>query len=331
MACGGDGTLAGVPRLEIKRQMGRGDIAAVSELLEVAGEVDGHPALGEHQWLDLVAGGREGFAGLVAWEPGHSHPVGYAQLTHETRRRSWALELVVDPHHRDRHPDIGPRLGAAALAIVRAEGGGHVQLWIPRPTPAHDALAADLGLARDRDLLQLRRPLPYPAEEPSLAVRPFVPGRDDGAWLAMNARAFAAHGEQGAWTAETLADRLTQPWFDADGFLLHERQGRLAGFCWTKVHPDRHPPLGELYVVAVDPDFQGHGLGRALAATGLAHLGDRGLPVAMLYVDAANGPAVGLYRSMGFAVDHLDRSYTAEVVPSQPRAPAPTPTTEPMP
>ncbi|HET9443465.1 MAG TPA: hypothetical protein VFO65_09080, partial [Acidimicrobiales bacterium] len=67
--------------LEVKRQMGQGDIAAVSELLEVAAEADGHAPLGEHQWLDLVEGGRSGFAGLVAWEPGHDHPLGYAQVT----------------------------------------------------------------------------------------------------------------------------------------------------------------------------------------------------------------------------------------------------------
>ena len=69
--------------------MGQGDIAAVSELLDVATDVDGHRPLGEHQWLDLVQGGREGFAGLVAWEPGHGHPVAYAQLTRGAG--SWAL------------------------------------------------------------------------------------------------------------------------------------------------------------------------------------------------------------------------------------------------
>ena len=48
-----------LPRVEVKRQMGRGDIAAVSALLDVAESVDGHRPLGEHQWLDLVQGGRQ--------------------------------------------------------------------------------------------------------------------------------------------------------------------------------------------------------------------------------------------------------------------------------
>src|SRR5438067_11842099 len=112
--------------------MGRGDIAAVSALLDVAESVDGHRPLGEHQWLDLGQGGREGFAGLVAWEPGHDHPVGYAQLTRGTG--SWALEFVVDPHHRLPGCPIGHDLVRSALEEVRAEGGGHVHLWVNKPT-----------------------------------------------------------------------------------------------------------------------------------------------------------------------------------------------------
>src|SRR5947209_18847149 len=111
--------------------MGRGDIDAVSALLDVAESVDGHRPLGEHQWLDLVHGGRAGFAGLVAWEPGHDHPVGYAQVTRGPD--NWALEYVVDPHHRVDGAPIGDDLVRAALDVVRLEGGGHVHLWVNKP------------------------------------------------------------------------------------------------------------------------------------------------------------------------------------------------------
>jgi mycothiol synthase len=304
-----------VARLEVKRQMGRGDIAAVSELLEVATEVDGHHPLGEHQWLDLVHGGRHGFAGLVAWEPGHGHPVGYAQLTREQapdRDATWALEYVVDPHHRRTDLGIGQDLVGAALAIVRQEGGGHVHLWVPKPTPVHDALAEAVGLRRGRELRQLRRPLPV-GEAATIDVRPFVPGADEVAWLEVNNRAFRWHPEQGGWDLETLRNREEQPWFDPAGFLLHERDGKLAGFCWTKVHDDHDRPLGEIYVVAVDPGFQGLGLGRQLVLAGLDWLAGRGLRHAMLYVDADNEPALRLYEKLGFTVDHVDRAYVGDV------------------
>jgi mycothiol synthase len=276
----------------------------------VAAQADGHAPLGEHQWLDLVEGGRTGFAGLVAWEPGHGHPVGYAQVTRGDT--SWALEFVVDPHHRDEGCTIGHDLVRAALDVVRDEGGGRISLWVPKPTAASDAVATGAGLRRGRDLLQMRRPLPA-GDEYGLDTRPFVPGRDEDAWLEVNNRAFASHPEQGGWDIDTLKRREAEPWFDPAGFLLHEQAGRLVGFCWTKVHRDNDPMLGEIYEVAVDPDVQGQGLGRRLVLAGLDWLTARGIPTAMLYVDESNTGAVHLYEGLGFTVDHLDRAYVGEV------------------
>ena len=300
--------------------MAQGDIDAVSELIDVATAADGHRPLGDHQWLDLVQGGREGFAGLVAWEPGHDHPVGYAQLTKGAE--SWALEYVIDPHHREGAAGIGTTLVEAALAVVRNEGGGHVHLWVPKPRPAHDEIAARTGFTPGRELLQMRRPLPV-GEPWQLELRAFEPGYDEAAWLEVNNRAFHWHPEQGGWDLETLKSRERQPWFDPTGFLLHERDDRLAGFCWTKVHHDHDPPLGEIYVVAVDPDFQGLGLGRALVLAGLDSRHARGLTVGMLYVDRSNTPAVHLYEDLGFAVDHLDRAYVTDVAPQSAAGPPP--------
>jgi mycothiol synthase len=299
-----------VHRVEVKRQMGRGDIAAVSELLQVAETADGHSPLGEHQWLDLVHGGREGFAGLVAWEPNHGHPVGYAQVSRGPS--NWALEFVVDPHHRVPGNTIGLDLVTSALDIVRREGGGHVHLWVNKPRPEHDEIAAATGLQRGRELYQLRRPLPVD-EKWELTTRPFRPGADDESWLAVNNRAFHWHPEQGGWDLATLKAREAEPWFDPEGFLLHEEDGRLAGFCWTKVHAAHEPPLGEIYVIAVDPDWQGTGLGRRLVLAGLDHLARRGLTVGMLYVDATNKPALKLYVDLGFEIDHIDRAYVVDV------------------
>jgi mycothiol synthase len=297
-------------RLEIKRQMGPADVSAVSALLDAAAAHDHHRALGDHQWVDLVQGGREGYGGLVAWEPGHDHPVGYAQVTRGAD--SWALEYVVDPHHRSADGSIAQELVAAALELVAGSGGGHVHMWVPKPSEPDDAVASTMGLKRGRDLLQMRRPLPV-AEAWSLSWRAFVPGQDEPAWLEVNNRAFEWHPEQGGWDRSILAAREAQPWFDPAGFLLHERDGRLAGFCWTKIHADEEPPLGEIYVIAVDPDFAGHGLGRQLVLAGLDYLAGRGLAVGMLYVDAANTPAVRLYEDLGFTVDHVDRAYVGDI------------------
>jgi len=157
-------------------------------------------------------------------------------------------------------------------------------MWVPKPGPINDAVAAAVGLRRGRDLVQMRRELPVTEQSAAMSVRPFRTGEDELAWLEVNNRAFRDHPEQGSWDLATITEREHQPWFDPRGFLLHERDGRLAGFCWTKVHEPENDlmnevlmhHLGEIYVIAVDPDFQGHGLGRQLVLAGLASLSERG-------------------------------------------------------
>ena len=46
----------------------------------------------------------------------------------------------------------------------------------------------------------------------------------------------------------------------------------LIGACWTKIHRDRTPPLGEIYVIDVDPRHHGQGWGRSLTVAGLEYL-----------------------------------------------------------
>ena len=314
-------------KVDIKRRMGEADIAAISALLEAASVADGHRALGEHQWLDLVQGGREGFAGFVARQAGRERVIAYAQIS-RGNDANWAVEYVVHPRWRaSSGAELRTELLSAALKVIESQGGGHVHLWVPKPGEIDDTVAAAVGMRRGRDLVQMRRPLPVGEESAVISVRPFRVGEDELAWLEVNNRAFRGHPEQGSWDLATIQEREHQPWFDPSGFLLHERTGRLAGFCWTKVHEPEDDlmneslkqALGEIYVIAVDPDFQGHGLGRQLVLAGLASLYERGVTTGMLYVDHDNEAARRLYFSLGFGDDHTDRAYVIDVAPSEAR------------
>jgi mycothiol synthase len=186
---------------------------------------------------------------------------------------------------------------------TRDAEGRLVALEADPSTDDHERAAAEAGLVLVRQVLQLRRPLPAPAPA-TLELRAFVPGRDDAAFLEVNNRAFAWHPDQGGWTQAQLDARIGEPWFDPEGFLLHERDGRLAGFCWTKVHPPTatDPQLGEIFVIAVDPDFHGLGLGRALTLAGLDHLARAGVGTGMLHVERTNVAARALYDDLGFTL-----------------------------
>ncbi len=208
---------------------------------------------------------------------------------------------------------------SAQLGINPSDDGGRRQWWLRgAPNAMHD-LARSVGLVEVRRLHQMRRPLPVEAEltggTPPLVTRPFDPARDIDSWLDVNNRAFDFHPDQGGWTGATLRIRMSEPWFDLDDFLVHDGDdGRLDGFCWTKLHQDTTPHIGEIYVIAAAPERHGTGLGRALVLAGLDHQWQRhATPIGMLYVEADNEPALRLYRRLGFVVHSDDAAY--EVAP----------------
>jgi mycothiol synthase len=298
----------GRPRsLQTYAALGPEQTEAVLALLAEAARTDGQQAVSEQGRLQLRGGEREGVSHLLLSVDGEL--VGYAQLEDTDPVEPPAAELVVHPSYRGN--GHGRALGSALLAA----SGKRLRVWAHGGHSAARHLAQVLGLTLFRELRQMRRPLadldlPDPVLPEGVSVRTFVPGRDDAAWLAVNAAAFAHHPEQGALTQRDLDDRKAEAWFDPEGFFLAEKDGRLVGFHWTKVHAAER--LGEVYVLGVSPDAQGGGLGRSLTTIGLRHLAGQGLPTAMLYVDADNKAAVSVYERLGFVTHETDLMYRTE-------------------
>ncbi|SIQ18651.1 mycothiol synthase [Micromonospora avicenniae] len=276
------------------------EIADVLALARAAGDTDGADPFDEHTLLRLRD--PEAPAVHLIARAGDGTLSGYAHLDTTDPAAGVGVELVTHPARR--RNGVGRALARGAVAAAT----GPLRAWAHGDHPSAAALAVDLGFTRARVLWQLRRSLTAPVTEPRLpdgvTLRAFQPGVDDDSWLALNARAFAEHPEQGRWTAEDLRVRLAEPWFDPAGFLLavEESTGQLLGFHWTKVHErPGSARIGEVYVLGVDPAAHRGGLGRALTAAGLAYLRDRrGLDRVMLYVDESNSPAVALYERLGF-------------------------------
>ncbi len=187
----------------------------------------------------------------------------------------------------------------------RDDAGRLLSLESEPATDADAAEAAAAGLSLVRCNQQLRIRLPLADSTPPFPTRAFVVGADDDAFLRVNNLAFAWHPDQSNRTHDQLNELVQEPWFDAEGFLLHEIDGTLAGFCWTRVHAETatDPRLGEIFVIAVDPTFHGQGLGRSLTIAGLDFLASKSIEVGMLHVEHDNVAAQSLYRDLGF-VEH---------------------------
>jgi mycothiol synthase len=302
------------PLVVDSERLSAAEVAEVATLLRAAASADGVRPVSEEGELRLQHGGPPGGRNLLVRIDGAL--AGYARLD------DGAAELVVHPAFRRRG------LGAALLTRLEELAGGAVSVWAHGDLPGSAELAGSRGYDRARVLLQMRRDLagvdpdPQPALPDDVTVRPFRPGRDEDAWLRVNARAFAWHPEQGSWTREDLLLREAEAWFDPAGFLLAWRgdpdDGVLLGSHWTKVHPAgdaADEAIGEVYVLGVDPDAQGMRLGAALTDLGLASLRRRGLHEVLLYVEESNAPAVRLYETRGFTRFAVDVQWRSPATP----------------
>ncbi len=292
-----------VQRVETVSDLTDAQREAVTRLLAAATTADGVRPLSEQFLLGLRPG--SGSSHLIAGSADVAEVAGYAQVAGD------AAELVVAPSHRRQG------VGTALLAAL-ADG---VRIWSHGDLAGAAAFATASGLEVSRELYLLWRPLddadplPEPVLPPELVVRHFEPGRDEQEWLRVNAAAFRDHAEQGRLTRADLDTRMAQPWFDRRGLLLVVAAGeedRVAAFHWTKVDPVGGR-TGEVYVVGVDPAYQGQGLGRPVTLLGLHHLRRHGVSDVVLYVDGDNPAALRVYRSLGFTTRGLDRMYSRTV------------------
>ena len=76
--------------------------------------------------------------------------------------------------------------------------------------------------------------------------------------------------------------------------------GEPVGFIAVKLHSEGC--MGEIYMVAVDPDVQGHGIGSALIEFALSWMKDAGMAIAMVETggDIGHAPARHTYEKAGF-------------------------------
>jgi ribosomal protein S18 acetylase RimI-like enzyme len=85
--------------------------------------------------------------------------------------------------------------------------------------------------------------------------------------------------------------------------------GSVVGFVAVRIHDDRR--IGEIEMLAVDPDAQNHGLGTALTESALGWIREAGVPVAMVGTgaDPGHAPARRTYEKAGLTLVPVARYF----------------------
>ena len=288
----------------------------VLDLINRTTNHDGTPPIAEHILLHLRYGGDKEDSHLLVEKD--NQVIGYAHLDQTDLVAGPSVELVIDPSYR--RAGVGNALLSEAIKIC----GKSLRLWVHGEGEMAHNLAASFNFEKIRTVIQMSKSLSdiqqLPAINEELKIRSFLPGIDSDAWLELNNKVFKDHPEQGGWQLSDLNHRLSEEWFDEKGFFIVEKNKQVIASTWTKVHGAHshdhdgdalhaHPAIGEIYITAVDPEYAGLGIGKALTITALNYLRYQGLNDAMLYVDFDNKAALNLYNSLGFKESSKDILY----------------------
>ncbi len=274
----------------------RPDAAAIDRFLEEVAEVDGHPPLSGNKLAMIDAGSDR----VGVWRDSEGICV-VGVAAHHIGDDHWAVEAALAPRRRGSAGEEAAIRNSAALV----PDGEHHTLWAFRSRQIE--AANRLGYVEARSVLRMSAPMADVARVRSsgISIVPMTEA-DVDAIVAINNRAFADHPEQASMTRESFGVLSRSTWFDPDGVAV-ARRGGVVGFCVTKAEGSG---VGEVYLLAVDPNSAGCGYGAMLASAGFEWLARRGATTASVWVDSTNQGAIRVYRRLGLAEDFRNREMT---------------------
>jgi len=227
--------------------------------------------------------------------------VGYADVRPELNIGRVVLRWLVHPKHYRRGP--AAKLIDRALSRTRELGTVtlHVNIW--QNSRMDKQLLTQMGFTIVRRFLELRidlskTPLPE-IEKIGHQYRPLHPGEEERLTRLQN-RSFTGSWGYNANSVEEMLYRIHLPNCSAEDIILVFDRDNPIGYCWTRTNFLENKDTGRIYMLGVDPDYQGRGLGKRLLLAGLSYLKGKGLQVVELTVDRENKVACTLYKSVGF-------------------------------
>jgi mycothiol synthase len=233
--------------------------------------------------------------------------VGYVDVMPELSIRRVVLSYLVHPGHRRK--GLAKRLVECAIHRARELRAKIAHVNIPQDNAPAKRLFSKMGFRRIRRFLELRLDLSeahlLKANQTASLFRQMRHGEEDKLLQIQN-RSFADTWGFSPNTIEEIIDRISLPNCSPEDVILAYDADKPIGYCWTKIDPGENKSVsgskGRIYMLGVNQDHRGKGVGSQVLLAGLSYLKGKGIGIVELTVDSENKAACALYRSVGFDV-----------------------------
>ena len=232
--------------------------------------------------------------------------VGYMNITPEIRIGRVVLNYFIHPDHR-RHRLASKLFG---YATKRAEelGTKIIHVNVPQNNATAKNLLSRLGFRPVRRFSQLRLDMAEVRRQDAdqeIECCQLQYGEEDRLAQIQN-RSFAGTWGYNPNTVEQITYWTNSSHHSPEDVLLIYDRDRAISYCWTELACESEVAAGErrgqIFMLGVDPDYRGRGLGKKALLAGLSYLKAKGVQVAELTVDSENKAACALYHSLGFKI-----------------------------
>ncbi len=242
--------------------------------------------------------------------------VGYMDAAPELGIGRVILNCWVHPEHRRR--GLATRLLNYSMHRAKELEAKVAHVNIVEDNIVAQRVLSRLGFSLVRRFLELRLDIAdvhWPdTNQAALECCYLQRGEEDKLTQIQN-RAFAEDWGYNPNTVEEITYRTNLSTCSPEDIVLIYEGDKVIGYCWTGVTCEGgaiSKRKGGIYMLGVDPDYRGKGIGKRVLLAGLARLKSKGLQVAELDTDCENKIARALYKSIGFKV--WRRSYCYEKV-----------------
>ena len=233
--------------------------------------------------------------------------VGYVDVTAELDIGRVVFSCLVHPEHSGE--SVAMKLIGRAISRARELRVKRVHVNVPEGSVGARKLFTKIGFRFIRRFLELDLDLSevYVPNTDRIESRyRHLKRGDEDKLVQIQNRSFADTWGFNPNTVEEIVYRTGLPNCSPEDIILVCDGDNVIGYCWTRIYVGEAELTinrkGRIYMLGVDPDHRGRGVGKEVLMAGLAYLRSKDVGIVELTVDGKNEAARALYGSAGFRV-----------------------------